>query len=179
MNKLSRFIPLGALLLGLTLVSLGVGMWVKTEYGVESRFFTIPLRIPGKSHYSTWGVAGGPPAIEPDEWHFRIIFAANGTAHVILSWNMNERILYERSSAKIDEVFNVTLPRTNEAWTWDWVIENPNNFVLRVENFTVVHYPIIFPERIVGALSIGTGFMVMVAVPIIMIYLRHVNNPRK
>jgi hypothetical protein len=153
-------------------------MWIKTDYGVTSRFFTVPLRIPGKAHYSTWGVAGGPE-LEPYEWHFHIVFSANRTANVVLSWKMNESILYERTSDMIDEVFIVALPRTSVTWTWDWIIENPNDSALRVDNFTVVHYPIMYPGREVGSVLLSTGIIVVFAVPIIMVYLRRLDIRQK
>lgn len=88
-------------------------MWVRTDYGVENRFLTAPLRIPERGYYWTWGV-NGDPRVEPDEWHFHVVFTANKTADVVLLWNMNESILFERSSAKIDEGFDVALPKTTE-----------------------------------------------------------------
>jgi hypothetical protein len=178
MDKFSRYLLVGAFLSGVLLTALGATMWMKTDYGVASRFFTVPLRIPGKAHYSTWGVVGSAE-LEPDEWHFHVVFAANRTANVVLSWKMNESILYERTSDMIDEVFNVALPRTSEAWTWDWIIENPHDSALRVDNFTVVHYPIMHPGREVGSVLLSAGIIVVFVVPSIMAYLRRLDMRQK
>jgi hypothetical protein len=172
MNRLYRYSLLGVLVLGLVFAAEGAMLWIRTDYGATTRNWITPQsRIPGKGYMWTWGVEGNPRA-EPDEWHFHVMFAANRTADIILFWKLNESVLYERSSAQIDESFDVALPRTTESWRWDWLIRNPHDSVLSVENFTVVHYSMKYPERQIGSLVLGSGVIALLAVPIAIAYLR-------
>ena len=130
MNRLYRYSLLGVLVLGLVFAAEGAVLWIRTDYGATTRNWITPQsRIPEKGYMWTWGVEGNPRA-EPDEWHFHVMFAANRTADIILFWKLNESVLYERSSAQIDESFDVALPRTTESWRWDWLIRNPHDSVL-------------------------------------------------
>jgi hypothetical protein len=176
MNRLRGYLLLGVLVLEVVLILGGVMMWVRTDYGVTNRFVTNPLRIPEGGYYWTWGV-DGEPGVEPDAWHFHVIFDANKTADVVLLWKLNERILWEKNSAKIDEGFDVTLPKTTESWRWDWLIRNPDDSVLGVENFTVIHYPIKYPERQLGSISLAASAIVLLAIPIAKAYLRRRDIP--
>ncbi len=117
----------------------------------------------------TWGV-GSNPRQEPDLWHFHVIFVANDTAIVMLLWNLNESVLFERSAAQIDETFDVSLPRATTLWRWDWLIKNPHETGLSVRNFTVTHYPISFPERQNGVIAVGMGVSLVIAAGVALVY---------
>ena len=126
----------------------------------------------------TWGVAGIASA-EPDEWHYDVIFSANSTAEVDLVWNLNQTILFTKSSSMINESFNVNLPRTDSSWRWDWLIKNVGGSVLGVANFTVTHYPIRHPQRSIGSVLLGAGLAIIIAAPISAIWFkRQGNRPR-
>jgi hypothetical protein len=171
MNRLYRYSLLGVLLLGVVLVAAGTYMWNRTDYGSTIvNWITPSSRIPAKGNMSTWGVAGAS-ATEPDEWHFHVVFSANRTARITLMWNLNETILFEKSAATIDESFNVALPRTAVSWRWDWVIRNPDRSWLGVYNFTVTNYSITHPQRQVGSMALGAGFVAVLIVPIA--FFRH------
>lgn len=177
MNRLYCYSLLGLFLVGLVCVPEGAMLWIRTDYGATTRNWITPQsRIPAKGYVWTWGVEGNPRA-EPDEWHFHVMFAANKSADIILFWKLNESILYERSSAQIDEAFDVALPRTTGSWRWDWLIRNPDDLVLNVENFTVVHCSINYPERQIGSLILGSGVTALLAVPIAIAYLRRRDIP--
>ena len=156
-------------------------MWVKTDYGPTHRFYTLnPPRIPEKGYFSTWGYEGTPEVErEPDEWNFHVIFTANGTADVILTWNNNESILFERNSANLNETFVVALPRTSEPWRWDWLIRNPKVSTLIIENFTVIHYSITYSERQRGLIALSTGIAVVLFAVAGLVYLRRGGSPLK
>ena len=119
----------------------------------------------------TWGVTG-IPAAEPDEWHFQVVFSANRTAKIALVWNLNETTLFEKRAATIDESFNVALPRATVSWRWDWVIINPDSSVLQVYNFTVIHYPITYPGRQLGLITLFGGFSALLAAPIAIVFFK-------
>lgn len=172
MKRLVRFSLLGLLVFGVVLIVGGAVMWVQPvpEDTIEN-WITPSSRIPGNGLMMTWGVGGGPMG-EPDAWHFHVVFCANSTANIVLLWNLNETTLFEKSSNKLDESFTVALPRTTHSWRWDWAIMNPGDSVLRVENFTVTHYAIRYPERSVGSMALGTGLIAVVAVPILKIHFR-------
>lgn len=160
-SGINRFFPyllLGILLAGALTIAAGVVMWVRTDYGPTSRFYVIPVHfVPSNGFFWTWGVVGNAET-EPDAWHFHIVFAANETALVALLWNSNQSVLFSRSSAKMTDTFDVVLPRTDQSWRWDWVIKNPNNLTMLVENFTIIHYSIKYPERQGGVTLISLGF---------------------
>jgi len=157
MNPLLSFLLLGILLVGAVSIASGVVMWSTTVYGPTSRFYTIPVHfVPSNGYFLTWGVEGNAET-EPDAWHFGLVFAGNETAVIELVWNANQTVLYSITSAKLTETFDVELPRTDQSWRWDWAIKNPNRLTLLVENFTIVHYSIKYPERHAGLALIGLG----------------------
>jgi len=137
-----------------------------------TNWITPSLPIAGNGKMPTWGVAG-VPAEEPDEWHFQVVFSANGTGTIALVWNLNATTLFEKSGAAIDESFNVAMPRSSVAWRWDWVIINPDNLVLRVYNFTVRHYPISFPERQPGLVTLVGGLIFTIAASVTIAFFRY------
>ena len=127
----------------------------------------------------TWGVDGSPTS-EPDLWHFRVIFVANDSADVVLLWNLNETVLFEKKSAQINETLDVPLPRTSKLWRWDWLIKNPHESVLRVMNFNVTHYPVRYPERQNGIVAVGVGISILVAASATHVYIkRQDKRPRR
>jgi len=157
MNPLLSFLLLGILLVGAVSTAAGVVMWFKMVHGPTSRFYTIPAHfVPSNGYFWTWGVDGNA-GTEPDAWHFGLVFAGNETAVIELVWNTNQTVLYSITSAKLTETFDVELPRTEQSWRWDWAIKNPNRLTLLVENFTIVHYSIKYPERHMGFALIGLG----------------------
>jgi hypothetical protein len=163
----------GIFLLGVVLLAAGANLWNRTDDGgTMINWITPSTRILANGNMPTWGVAG-IPASEPDEWHFDVVFSANRTAKIALVWNLNETTLFEKSGTTIDESFNVALPRTTDSWRWDWVIVNPDSSVLRVYNFTVTHYPITYPYRQIGLITLVGGFTVVLATPIAIAFLRH------
>lgn len=154
-------------------------MWTEADNGVIIQNWITPSSaIPGKAYMWTWGVDGNPRA-EPDSWHFRVHFVANNSADVLLLWNLNESILFERNSAKIDETFDIPLPRTNQLWRWDWLIRNPHESVLGVENFTVTHFPVRFPERQNGVVAISVGVSMIIAATAVFVYIKRRDRPLK
>ncbi len=172
MKRLHNYSLVALLLLGLVLVAVGAEMWNNADYGITmTNWITPSLPIAGNGNMWTWGVAGIPTA-EPDEWHFHVVFSANRTAKVALVWNLNESTLFEKIAATIDESFTVALPRTNVSWRWDWVIRNTDSSVVRVYNLTVTHYSITYPQRRVGLIALGCGFMAVLAAPIATVFLR-------
>jgi hypothetical protein len=170
---------LGVIILGTAIGVRGVTLWGQTNTGTFIQNWITPSsQIPGKSYMWTWGV-GSNPRQEPDLWHFHVIFVANDTADVLLLWNLNESVLFERSSARIDETFDVALPRTSVLWRWDWLIRNPHETGLTVENFTVSHYPVSFPERQNGIIAITAGVALIIAASVGLIYFRRVETRRR
>jgi hypothetical protein len=179
MKRLHRYLLLGVLILELLLVADGTVLWLRAGYGATIRNWINPQsRIPGHGYMRTWGVSGNSRS-EPDEWHFHVIFAADKAANVTLLWKVNQRILYQRSSAYIDETFVVALPRTSGSWSWDWLVGNPSDSMLSVENFTVIHYAIMHAERQVGSLLLGSGVLGLLSVPIALIYAKHRDIERR
>jgi hypothetical protein len=173
MNRVYRYSLVGIFLLGVVLLAAGANLWNRMDDGSTMTNWIAPsTRIIGNGNMPTWGVAG-IPAAEPDAWHFHVVFSANRTATIALVWNLNETTLFEKSAVTIDESFNVALPRTAVSWRWDWVIMNPDSSVLRVYNFTVTHYPITYPERQLGLITLVGGFTAVLAVPIAVAFLRH------
>jgi hypothetical protein len=163
---MNRFVPhllLGILLVGVLSLAVGVMIWSRADYGPTSRFYVIPVHfIPSNGYFWTWGMEGNA-VTEPDAWHFQVVFAANETAVIALLWNSNQSVLFSKSSAKMTETFDVALPRTDESWRWDWVIKNPNTLALLVENFTIVHYSIKYPEREKGLTLFSMGLAATLA----------------
>jgi len=152
----ARYAILGVLLLGVLFVGRGITLWDEAQSGVVIENWVTPATtIPGHALILTWGV-GGNSQEEPDLWHFQISFRANETAHVMLVWNLNESVLFERRAADVNETFDVALPRA-QVWRWDWMIENPQSAILSIGNFTIIHYPIRFPERQNATAAIGIG----------------------
>lgn len=144
-------------------VAVGISLWTKAENGVIIQNWVAPSHpIPRGGSMWTWGV-GGTSKSEPAAWHFQVLFDANASADVSLLWNLNESVLFERRSSHIDETFELSLPRTSNPWRWDWLVRNEQGSGLRVENFTVTHYPVSFPERQNGAIAIGTGTSIIIA----------------
>jgi hypothetical protein len=158
--------------LGLVLLARGTMLYVETESGGFIQNWTTPATtIPSKAYMWTWGVEG-VQADQPDSWHFHVVFEANATGEVFLMWNLNQSVLFNRNSSKIDETFEVVLPRTSGSWRWDWLIKNPNSSGLTVDNFTVSHYSIRYPERMNGLMAIGAGLIMVVAAAGVLAYFR-------
>jgi hypothetical protein len=171
MNRL-QYSMLSVLLLGVILLSVGALMFTQTKYGPITRFWTGPtIRVPANSITPTWGV-GGNATQEPDEWHFEVFFTANRTATIKLVWNLNESLLYEKTSAAINESFSVALPKASGDWRWDWAIHNSQDSALGVQNFTVIHYSIQHPQRQIGILMLSGGIIAVIAASIALVYLR-------
>ena len=167
------------LVLGLVLIAIGAMQWTQEVSGNVIRNWISPSTVvPAKAYKWTWGV-GSVPQSEPDSWHFQVIFTANNSAQVSLLWNLNQSILFERNSSKINETFDVSLPRANQAWRWDWLIENPHKTALGVQNFTIIHYPITYPQRQNGTVAIVVGLFVFVAASLAMFYFRNQDKLRK
>ncbi len=146
-------------------------LWGQAETsGVIQNWVSPASTIPGNTYMLTWGVDGSPEK-EPDVWHFHVVLVANSTADVLLLWNLNESILYQKSGSKIDETFDVPLPRTNNAWRWDWMIKNPQSSMLGVANFTITHYAIMYPERQNGLIAIGLGLAIIAVAGVSYTYL--------
>jgi hypothetical protein len=161
------------LLLGLVFVGRGATLWNESQSGVVIENWVTPATtIPGHALILTWGVEGNPQE-EPDLWHFHISFRANGTAHVMLVWNLNESVLFERRASDVNVTFDVPLPRTQQAWRWDWMIENPLPAVLAIGNFSILHYPIRFPERQNAIVAIGVGFAMVIAATLTFYHVTH------
>ena len=154
-------------------------MWSKTEYSPTSRFYTVPVHfIPSDGYFWTWGMIGNA-GTEPDAWHFYVVFAGNETAVVELLWNANQSILFSKTSAKMTETFDVELPRTDQSWRWDWVIKNPNRLMLLIENFTIVHYSIKYPERQKGLTLVSLGLAATLTAAVLEVYVwRRRSQPR-
>jgi hypothetical protein len=179
MKRLRRYFLLGVVILGVLLVADGTTLWVRACYGPVIQNWVNPQsRIPAGGYMWTWGVSGNARS-EPDEWHFHVIFAADNAANITLLWKLNERILYHRSSAHIDETFVVALPRASGSWRWDWLVGNPSDSTLTVDNFTVVHYAIEHPERQTGSLLLGSGIIALLSIPFAIVYARHQHNEPK
>ncbi len=154
-------------------------LWTQTNTGAVIQNWITPTSIiPGNAYMWTWGVEG-TPAQEPDLWHFHVFFVSNDTAEVLLIWNLNQSTLFDRNSSKIDETFDVQLPRTNQPWRWDWLIRNPNNRFLLVENFTVTHYPLRYPERQNGAIAMGVGALLIITSIAAFVFFRHRRSQRQ
>ena len=170
MNRFFPYLLLGVLLVGVLSIAAGAIMWSKTDYSPTSRFYIIPVHfVPSNGYFWTWGMEG-KAGTEPDAWHFHIVFAANETAVVTLLWNSNQTVLFSKSSAKMLENFDVALPRTDESWRWDWLIKNPNDLVLLVENFTIIHYSIKYPERRNGLTLFSVGLAASFAALVAEVY---------
>ncbi len=175
----TRYVNLSILLLGLILIGRGATLWNEGQSGVVIENWVTPATtIPGHALVLTWGVGGSSPE-EPDLWHFHVSFSANETAHVLLVWNLNESVLFERRGMSVNETFDATLPRTQQAWRWDWMIENPESAVLAIQNFTIVHYPIRFTERQNSIAAIGTGLAIAVAASFAFYYFSHQRTRRR
>jgi hypothetical protein len=84
--------------------------------------------------------------------------------------------MYQRSSAHIDETFTVALPKSSGSWRWDWLVGNPSDSMLIVDNFTVIHFAVRYPERQVGSLLLGSGFIALLSVPIAMMYVNQLDT---
>jgi len=172
LRKLRQFSLLAVIVLGLIFAVRGVALWTEVDTGVHIQNWITPSSaIPGKAYMWTWGVSGNPKS-EPDLWHFHVVFVANDSADVLLLWNLNESVLFVRNSARIDETFDVPLPRTSKLWRWDWLIRNPHETTLGVENFTVTHYPLSFPERQNGAMAIAVGISIIAASTAAFVYFK-------
>ncbi len=177
MKPMRRNLLVGVLLLGVLLTTGGMLMWVRTEYGTTFRFIgEKDHRIPGKGYFWTWGYPGYAKDL-PDAWHFHVIFSANGTADIVLLWNVNESILFEKSGAKLDLAFDVAIPRTTENWTWDWLITNPNDLAIVVDNLTVIHNQITYPERQLGSVILGAGNATVLGAVVGLVYSRRHDIP--
>ena len=174
--RVRRLLLVALVVLGLALGVRGATMWTETNTGTYIQNWITPSsQIPAKSYMWTWGV-GSNPQQEPDMWHFHVVFVANDSADVLLLWNLNESILFERTSAQIDETFDVPLPRTTALWRWDWLIKNPHETGLAVQNFTVSHYPLSFPERQNGIIAIAIGVSLIVAAGVALFYFSRVDT---
>jgi len=150
-------------LLGTVFLTRGTMLWVQAETGVVIQNWITPTTtIPPDAWKWTWGV-GATASQEPDAWHFKVFFRANDTAQVLLLWNLNETVLFSREALQVDETFDIQLPKTGQDWRWDWLIKNLNPTTLTVYNFTVMHYPIRYPERTNGlaAVVVGVGLLVI------------------
>ncbi len=157
MKRLHGVLLSGVLLLGAVLVGGGISLWLRADHGPVYRFYSGRLpQIPAGAYLSTWGFRGSPTA-EPDEWNFNVIFAANNTADVVLAWNRNQTVLYQKTSANLNETFVVALPRTTSPWSWDWFVRNPHDSTLEIKNFTVIHYSLTYPERKQSVIALGAG----------------------
>jgi hypothetical protein len=168
-----RLVILAVLLLGLIFVGRGATLWNEAQSGVVIQNWVTPATIiPGHKFILTWGVDGNAQE-EPDLWHFHISFTANETAHVMLVWNLNESVLFERRAANVNLTFEVPLPRTQQAWRWDWKIENPESAILAIGNFTILHYPIRFPERQNAIVAIGAGLAMVTTATLTFHYATH------
>jgi hypothetical protein len=179
MRRLHLFVLSGLLLLGVLLAGGGLSLWSKVDRGPVHRFYSLhPPQIPAKGYFSTWGVEGSA-GDEPDEWNFYVIFEANTTADIVLTWNVNQSVLFERNSAKLNETFVVALPRTNAPWRWDWVVRNPHDSGLAVENFTVIHYSITYPERSVSLTALGAGIGTMLFAVAALVHITRRGSPPK
>jgi len=158
------------MVLGIVLIGRGAMLYSQTDSSNMIQNWIAPSSfIPGNAYMWTWGVEGSANN-EPDLWHFHVMFVANDTAQVLLMWNLNESILFERSSSKIDEIFDARLPRTNQHWRWDWLIRNPHSSGISVENFTVTHYSVRYPERLNGIVAVGTGLFFVIATASLLFY---------
>ena len=180
MSRLRQFSILAIIGVGLIFLARGVSLWTEAETGVVIQNWITPSSaIPGKAYMWTWGVDGSPRS-EPDLWHFHVIFVANDSADVVLLWNLNETVLFEKHSPQIDETLDVPLPRTSKLWRWDWLIKNPHDSVLGVMNFTVTHYPVTYPERQNGIVAVSVGFSMIVAASAAYVYFkRQDRRPRR
>jgi len=179
MKLLHRISLLGVLILGVLLLAYGVALWMRADYGPVIRNWINPQsRIPGRGYMWTWGVNGNARS-EPDEWHFHVILAADNVANITLLWKLGERVLYHRTSAHLDETFVVALPRASGSWRWDWLVGNPSDSTLTVDNFTVIHYSIEHPERQNGSLFLGSGVIALLSIPIAIVYGRHQDTELK
>ena len=99
---------------------------------------------------------------------------------MVLLWNLNETVLFEKHSSQIDETLDVPLPRTSKLWRWDWLIENPHDSVLGVMNFTVTHHPVTYPERQNGIVAVSVGISMIVAASAAYVYFkRQDRRPRR
>lgn len=164
------------MVLGLAFGVRGISLWNEMDTGVFIQNWVTPSsEIPRSAYMWTWGV-GGNPNLEPDLWHFQVFFLANDSADVLLVWNLNESVLFERTAAQIEETFDVPLPRTTELWRWDWLIRNPHQTGLRIQNFSVSHYPFSFPERQNGLIAIVLGVSMIVAASCALVYVRRVDT---
>ena len=172
MKPILRYSVLFMIIIGLTLVGQGVSLWAKTEVGAVIRNWIAPSsNIYGHENMWTWGV-DGVAGDEPDLWHFHVFFVANDTGEVLLVWNLNQSTLFGRNSSRIDATFEIPLPRTNQSWRWDWLVKNPYASTLRVENFTVTHYPIRHLERVKGLVLVGVGLSMLLATPAMLLYFK-------
>ncbi len=175
MNPLRRYSLLLMIAIGSILIGQGVFLWAETRSGGVIRNWVTPASvIPSHQYMWTWGVDGvaKDESDLPDLWHFHIVFSANDTAEVLLTWNLNQSILFQRNSLRIDETFDVALPRTNGSWRWDWLIKNPHSSALRVDNFTITHYSVRYPERRDGFVAVGTGFFIIFGATAALVYVR-------
>jgi hypothetical protein len=171
MSRVLPYLFLSILLVGAVLTALGMVLWSKAEFSPTSRFYIIPVHfVPSNGYYWTWGMEGNS-GTEPDAWHFHVVFAANETAVVALLWNTNQSVLFSKTSAKMTETFVVELPRTGQPWRWDWVIKNPDRLTLLVENFTIVHYSIKYPERQKGVVLFSVGLAATLTATVAQVYV--------
>jgi len=171
LNRSFPYLLLGILLVGAASIAVGVTTWSKPEYGQTSRFYTIPGHfVHSNGYFLTWGMEGNA-GTEPDAWHFHVAFVANQTAVIALLWSSNQSVLFSRRSANLMETFDVALPKTDESWSWDWMIKNPNNSTLLVENFTIVHYSIKYPERQRGLMLFSAGLAATLTTLIAEVYV--------
>jgi hypothetical protein len=171
------YLLVALLILGLLVSSSGTLLWEEFQAGTLIVNYVPPASpIPAHSYVLTWGV-GGLSSAEPDLWHFHVFFTANETGQVLLIWNLNQSILFERQGSNLNETFDMPLPRTLQSWRWDWMIRNTNDLVLKIENFTVAHYPVQFPNRQKGLILILVGASIVIVAITTIVYLRH-TRPR-
>lgn len=170
MSPLRDYSIILVIVLGFIFAGRGAMLWTETSSGgVTQNWITPASAIPAHAYMWTWGIDGDPKE-EPDLWHFHVIFSANDTAEVLLLWNLNQSILFQRNSSRIDETFETALPRTNQPWRWDWLIRNPHGSALGVDNFTITHFSVRYSERQNGGTAIGTGLFLIVAAAIAFVY---------
>jgi hypothetical protein len=99
----------------------------------------------------TWGVFGSATDL-PDSWYFDLTLHATHAVEVRLLWGNNSTILYSNFGSQFADSFEIALPRTNSDWRWDWQVLNPAPADARILNFTVAHYSVRYPTRMLGFL---------------------------
>ncbi len=157
-------------ILGLSLLVGGIILWNERLEGniIENWIQSSTIILPHSNKW-TWGV-GGDPSQKPDMWHFHVYFGSNNTSSLQLMWNLNQTTLFESNSSKVDQDIDISLPATNTEWRWDWVITNTLGSAILIRNFTIVHYPVTFPSRLMGEFFLVTAVMIIVAPAILVAY---------